>query len=84
MIAALKGQGQWLNTLSKIIVHVVFQHKERGITRPNGFPLSCGIERKTSDMTAFGLMAVRRFWIAETDDEQDVIVATRHENRSVD
>ena len=38
------------------------------------FPISeasCGVERKTSDMMAFDLMAARRFWIAETDDEDE-------------
>jgi hypothetical protein len=38
------------------------------------FPVSeasCGVERKTSDMMAFDLMAARRFWIAETDDENE-------------
>jgi integrase len=38
------------------------------------FPISetsCGVERKTSDMMAFDLMAARQFWIAETDDEAE-------------
>ena len=38
------------------------------------FPISeasCGVERKTSDMMAFDLMAARQIWIAETDDEAE-------------
>ena len=38
------------------------------------FPISeasCSVERKTADMMAFDLMAARRFWIAETDDEAE-------------
>jgi integrase len=39
------------------------------------FPISgasCGVERKTADMLAFDLMAARRFWIAETNDEAEL------------
>ena len=38
------------------------------------FPISetsCGVERKTSDMMAFDLMAARQLWIAETEDEAE-------------